>query len=86
MVKFALYYGVDKDGKKEVIALKDRCELAEVKAQCKKDCQSASIAKKYVGLVVATNYGIVSRKKVIAPEEPSKKAPPKKAPAKKASK
>jgi hypothetical protein len=74
-LKFGLYYGVKEDGSLETIALKGRGSLGELKAQARKDCVSPAIAKKYSLLVVASDYGIVSRKKVVAPE---KKAPAKK--------
>jgi len=75
-LKFGLYYGVKKDGSLENISLKGRGCLGELKAQAREDCVSPAMAKKYTMLVVATDYGIVARKKVVAPI--AKKAPVKK--------
>ncbi|MEE9352367.1 MAG: hypothetical protein V3U78_08910 [Thiotrichaceae bacterium] len=65
MIKFALYYGVTRDGDKlETLALGNKGEVQSYKIQCKKDMNNPKIANKYSCLVLATDYGLVNRYKL----------------------
>jgi len=71
MTKFALYYGVTREGGKlETISLGNKGELQEFKTQCKKDMLDPKIANKYSCLVLATDYGLVNKYKVAQVEAP----------------
>ena len=76
MTKFALYYGITrKDDNKEIIALKDRKLVKQLKLQCKKDATDPKMAEKYSCLVLASDFGVLARYKLALAE---KKAAPKK--------
>tara|TARA_B110000908_G_scaffold168772_1_gene224415 strand:- start:271 stop:510 length:240 start_codon:yes stop_codon:yes gene_type:complete len=74
MTKFAVYYGVLRDSlEKEVIAFGSRSEIQNLKAQCKKDLVKKDICSKYMGLVLATDYGLVNQYKTVKPVATVKK-------------
>lgn len=74
MTKFAIYYGVKRDGGDlETIVLKDRGQLGSMKEQLKSDIADATICKKYSFLVIATDYGVHKRFKTPEIKEAPKK-------------
>jgi hypothetical protein len=78
MTKFALYYGVTRDGGKlETLGLGARGEIQDFKTQCKKDMFDPKIASKYSFLVLATDYGVVNKYKVAQIEAPKVAKKPK---------
>lgn len=68
MRKFALYYGVTREGEKKVISFGNRSEIKIYKDQCIKDFSDPKMAVKYSALVLATDYGLKNTYKLTHPD------------------
>lgn len=75
MTKYALYYAITREGKKEVIAFGDANEQSALRSQAKKDMFDEKFGKKYQKSIIASHYGIESNYTVPMPKiTPKKKA------------
>lgn len=65
--KFALYYGVTREGEKEILAFGNRGDIQSYKDRCAKDLVDPKMCTKYQALVLATDYGLKNCFKPVAP-------------------
>ena len=68
MRKFALYYGVTREGEMKVLAFGNRSDIHTYKVQCLKDFTNPKMATEYKALVLATDFGYKNSYKPVHPE------------------